>query len=200
MSTEFYIHFTPEYNDFLEENVKKDYHYFNKPFGVLHWLKNNNGLVHDNDIIILLDPDMVYLSPFPQDFHKDAVFTNSDEQPDLPRKYKVEHGTPFAQRYAFGNAWQRIDLNHVVGPDSPVHKISSNEADSHHPAGAPYMATAKDMLKIVERWSEVAPRVHDVYPELLAEMFGYIIAAADLGFKHQLIGEFLHFKISKNQI
>ena len=129
---------------------------------------------------------MVLLHPFPYDFHNNVIFSNVD-QPEYPRKYKVQHGTPFAQRYGFGNAWQNIDLKYVVGPDSPVHNISSEEAEHHHPAGAPYIATAKDMLRIVERWCEVAPKVHDVFPALLAEMYGYIIAAADLGYKHQII-------------
>jgi peptidyl serine alpha-galactosyltransferase len=43
------------------------------------------------------------------------------------------------------------------------------------------------MMKLVLKWSEFAPLVHQQYPYLLAEMFAFCIAAAHLNLKHQII-------------
>ena len=107
MSDRYRIHFTPKFStvkDYDEEEDgdggvgggkgKKEYKFFNKPFGLLHFLENNDLLgtttttkedeeyvknnsstmtmmkkmIHPNDIIILLDPDFLLLRPITDDF------------------------------------------------------------------------------------------------------------------------------------
>ena len=47
------------------------------------------------------------------------------------------------------------------------------------------------MYKIVSKWCEFAPAVHDQYPYLLAEMFAYCLAAAHLKLAHQTASSFM---------
>ena len=107
MSDRFRIHFTPKFStvkEYDEEESdgggggkgKKEYKFFNKPFGLLHFLENNDLLgtttttttkedeeyvkndsstmtmmkkmIHPNDIIILVDPDFLLLRPITDDF------------------------------------------------------------------------------------------------------------------------------------
>ncbi|OEU14080.1 hypothetical protein FRACYDRAFT_226996 [Fragilariopsis cylindrus CCMP1102] len=46
------------------------------------------------------------------------------------------------------------------------------------------------MWSLVTTWSDIVPRVHDEYPHLLAEMFGYNLAAAHLGLRHTVAHSF----------
>ena len=43
------------------------------------------------------------------------------------------------------------------------------------------------MHQISTKWCEFVPKVHKEYPNLLAEMFAYCIAAAHLELEHMLI-------------
>ena len=85
----------------------------------------------------------------------------------------------------------KFNLTYIAGANSPVHKITRDEAKRYYQLGAPYLATARDMYNIAKKWSEFVPRVHDEHPHLLAEMFAYVIASADLNLKHQLLDSFM---------
>ena len=53
-----------------------------------------------------------------------------------------------AQDYNFGDAWYeaaKANLTHVVGPNSPIHSISKEDATVLYSGGPPYIFTAKDM-------------------------------------------------------
>ena len=201
MSSRFHIHFVPDYKTWLKNSANHiQYPYFNKPFGLLHWMKygktmdyvpDDDSIVNEDDIVILLDPDMILLKSFVNDF-SDALFSNGeDNNPEYPRRFKVDHGAPFATRYGIGSKWKDFNLTYIAGNDSDVHKITKNEADRYYQIGAPYLATARDMYNIAKKWTEFVPRVHDEHPHLLAEMFAYVIAAADLGLKHQVMKSFM---------
>jgi peptidyl serine alpha-galactosyltransferase len=47
------------------------------------------------------------------------------------------------------------------------------------------------MYRIVVKWCEFVPRVHNQYPHLLAEMFAYSLAAAHLQLYHQTAVSFM---------
>jgi len=91
MSDRYKIHFTPHYSGVRDEQTGKvigDYKYFNKPFGLKHFLEENESMgflaegeqtvetetnvekemKHPNDIIILCDPDFALLRPITDDF------------------------------------------------------------------------------------------------------------------------------------
>ena len=186
----FSLHLTP---DFSRVKPGVNFKYFNKPFGMQHWLTNalgypDNHKVHDDTIIILMDPDQLILRPFTNDF------SNSTEVFKIygGYKHKVEHGAPFAQEYGYGLQWKtKVKMDHIA-PDSPVVSMSMDEARKFYIGmGPPYIATARDMFAIVTKWCEFVPKIYDDYPHLLAEMFGYNLAAAHLQLRHTIAHSFM---------
>ena len=55
------MHFTPDYKK--DVKTKKKYDFYNKPYGLHHWLLNAKPSVPDDTVIILIDPDMVLMRP-----------------------------------------------------------------------------------------------------------------------------------------
>mmetsp|Transcript_12848 Transcript_12848/g.32359 ORF Transcript_12848/g.32359 Transcript_12848/m.32359 type:complete len:534 (-) Transcript_12848:95-1696(-) len=190
-----HLHQTPDYS-FVPKKHKNKFKYFNKPFGVRHWMEHalgypENHKLHDDSIIILMDPDQVLLRSFTNDF------TNSSElwRKEKLRKLKVEHGSPFSQQYGYGMQWyDKVNLDYVFNNSevpTPLKNMSRNQGFNYYFAmGPPYIATAKDMWSIVNKWSEIAPAVHDEYPYLLAEMFAYNLAIGHLELRHTIAKSF----------
>jgi hypothetical protein len=67
MNPNFLIHFTPEFGKQLKGVSFQQTKYWNKPFGLKHWLEHRFGYryegdistEHDDDIVVLVDPDML---------------------------------------------------------------------------------------------------------------------------------------------
>jgi len=190
LSDRFRLHVTPDWG--YLDNKK----YWNKPHGLRHWMENelrppNNVTEYDDDIIIILDPDQILLKPITNDFSdfEDRSLWVTGKQIE-----KVRHGSPFAQQYGFGNGWLtslKGRLAHVVGKDSPALKVTLQEASRYYPAGPPYIATGKDMFALTTHWVKFLPLVHDLFPQFMAEMHAYCIAAAHLEMPHQLAKGFM---------
>jgi len=207
-----HLHLTPDFSR-VPKRDRKPFKYFNKPFGVRHWMEQalgypENHELHDDSVIILLDPDQIMLRPFTNDFtgsselwrlgvdHRKKLKKLKDGDP-IPRpryKLKVEHGSPFSQQYGYGLQWMnKVNPDYVFQDrlPTPVANMTRQEGFDYYMAmGPPYVATAKDMWSIVSTWSDIVPRVHDEYPHLLAEMFGYNLAAAHLGLRHTVAHSF----------
>lgn len=197
MSSRFHLHLTPKFSEVKDETGKVigDYKFFNKPYGLKHFLEHfemvefkDGSFTHEDDIVFLIDPDMALTRPLTADF--------SDERETIiaPRRQgkntlstKVQRGIPFAQTYGLGVQWQRFDLDKIAGPDSPAKTVSSQDGQLYYPVGPPYIGTVYDMYQISLKWTEFVPRVHAQYPHLLAEMYAFCIAAAHLNLRHQLI-------------
>ena len=82
----------------------------------------------------------------------------------------------------------QVNLTHVLGPnrtDSPLYQMTKEHGD-FYAAGPPYLATARDMYKIVLAWTDFVPRVHDNYPHLLGEMFAYCLATVHVNLLPQI--------------
>jgi hypothetical protein len=177
--------------------VVKNYVYFNKPFGVRHWMEhathlglNSDGkTVHNEDtVVIVLDPDMILLRPVTHDFSNELeTIVNEFRWDGEEATMLVTHGKPFAQIYGIGDYWRKFNLTAIAGSDSPAHLVTEQDGRGYYPAGPPYLATARDMYQISLKWTEFARPVHLEYPHLLAEMFAYCIAAAHLKLPHQMI-------------
>jgi peptidyl serine alpha-galactosyltransferase len=196
-SQRFHIHLTPTFSEVKDETGKVigDYKFFNKPYGLKHFLENfeltgfhNGSFKNEDDIVFLIDPDMPLLRPLKADF--------SDERETIiaPRRRgkhalstKVQRGIPFAQAYGLGVQWQRFDLDKIAGPGSPAKEVGHEEGQTYYPVGPPYIGTIHDMYQIALKWTEFVPKVHAQYPHLLAEMYAYCIAAAHLGLKHGIV-------------
>ncbi len=199
MSKRFHIHLTPCFSEVKDENGKVvgDYKFFNKPFGLKHFLEKfemlgyreaDGSFTNEDDIVFLIDPDMALTRPLTSDF------SNERETIIAPRRQgentlatKVQRGVPFAQTYGLGVQWQRFDLDKIAGPDSPAKSVSNQDGQLYYPVGPPYIGTVHDMYQISLKWTEFVPKVHEQYPHLLAEMYAFCIAAAHLNLRHQLI-------------
>jgi hypothetical protein len=145
---------------------------------------------------VLVDPDMLIQRPFVNHFpqYMPNLWIGHVRSGKGPILDKVSHGKPMAQDYSFGPAWLESctsNLTHVVGPDSPVHSVSTVEARVLYSAGPPYIATARDMYQISVYWTKFLPKVFDLFPQMMAEMYGYCMAAAHLQLKHQLAQGFM---------
>jgi len=197
MSSMFTVHFTPHFS--TVKNGKKaggEYKFFNKPFGLNHWMENGEHMgldgsmkmMHPDDIVALIDPDQILLRPITSDFSDlETTIVSGPALDPKTRKFKVEHGQPFGQHYGFGASWQKLDLVKITG-DEKTHALSysNEEGRKYFAVGPPYIGTATDMYAISVKWSEFAPRVHEQLPSLMAEMYAYCSAAAHLGLNHQV--------------
>jgi hypothetical protein len=202
MSDRFRLHFTPEFGR-VEGKSYQSTKYWNKPFSLRHWLENVFGYDFDqnilstpldDDVVVLVDPDMLMQRPFVNHFptYMDDLWIAPIRNGEIYDK--VSHGKPMAQDYSFGSAWlmsSASNLTHVVGPDSPVHGVSDWDARAYYSAGPPYIATARDMYQISYYWTTFLPRIFDLFPKFMAEMYGYCMAAAHLQLKHQLAQGFM---------
>eukprot|EP00542_Grammatophora_oceanica_P020431 CAMPEP_0194039796 /NCGR_PEP_ID=MMETSP0009_2-20130614/11893_1 /TAXON_ID=210454 /ORGANISM="Grammatophora oceanica, Strain CCMP 410" /LENGTH=538 /DNA_ID=CAMNT_0038682743 /DNA_START=101 /DNA_END=1717 /DNA_ORIENTATION=- len=188
----FHLHLTPDYSRI---KPKVNFKYFNKPFGTRHWMENALGFpdkpLNEDTIIILLDPDQVILRPFTNDFSGPAEVWKPTHS-KIPHRIKVEHGAPFGQQYGFAMQWKnKVNATYVAQGPTRLTTMDDAEAQGHYLVGPPYVATARDMYQIVTTWCDFVPRVHDDYPHLLAEMFGYCLAAAHLNLPHQVAWGFM---------
>ena len=201
LSTRFKLHLTPYFSGVQNEagETVADYKFFNKPFGLKHWLEHSTDLGYfgknpdafDNDVVILIDPDMGLLRPITSDFSNPDETIVGDKRKDHRVTDRVSPGHPVAQVYGFGTQWARLDLAKIAGEDSPAVTLSHEDGFLYYPAGPPYLATVPDMHRIAEKWTEFVPGVYEQYPHLLAEMFAFCIAAAHLELPFQLVNSLM---------
>ena len=220
MSDRYRIHFTPQFStvkDELTGEYIKDYKFFNKPFGLKHYMEYNElmgfevvahgddatssvagskmrsssrRMKHPDDVIILADPDFLLLRPLTDDFSNEREILIGHRRKsifDAKTTHIVSRGNPYAQTYGLGTQWRRFDIDAIAGPDSPAKSVDQMDGGTYYPAGPPYIVIASDMYAISEAWSEFAPKVYKQYPHLLAEMYAYCIAAAHLRLPHMLV-------------
>jgi hypothetical protein len=127
----FKIHFTPDFSS-VKPGVK--FTYFNKPFGMKHWLENALGHpanpVNDDAIIVLMDPDQLITRPFANnDFTNERwVHLKKGEEP----RTRIEHGAPMGQLYGFGLQWKsKVNMTYISPNEhSPVDDLTHQEAQS----------------------------------------------------------------------
>ena len=196
--TNFKLHYTPDYSKVHMKGDKSggdNYPYFNKPFGVRHWMENALGYnttyaktadslrnPNEDSIIMLLDPDQILLKPLTHDYRNDTIMKWVERNTDSPKI--VQHKTVIAQQYGYGGKWispKYVRVEDLLPDDintksSPLWKLKIKTA-SKFAAGPPYMATANDMYMIVDKWCTFVPLVHQNFNHLLAEMFAWQLAA-----------------------
>jgi hypothetical protein len=206
MSKRFHLQLTPHFSNVKNDQGESigDYKFFNKPFGLKYWLEHSPQLSFRNetttshfadavqdDIVILIDPDMGIMRPMTRDFSDDRETVIAKIRQDHIVTRQVGPGKPAAQLYGFGAQWQRLDLAKIAGATSPAVTSTSEEGRLYYPVGPPYLGTVQDMYAISLKWTEFVPRVYEQYPHLLAEMFAFCIAAAHLELPFQLINSLM---------
>eukprot|EP00545_Synedropsis_sp_CCMP1620_P005039 CAMPEP_0119005942 /NCGR_PEP_ID=MMETSP1176-20130426/2020_1 /TAXON_ID=265551 /ORGANISM="Synedropsis recta cf, Strain CCMP1620" /LENGTH=472 /DNA_ID=CAMNT_0006957805 /DNA_START=94 /DNA_END=1512 /DNA_ORIENTATION=- len=177
MSPRFKTHFTPSYAE-IDGDM---FPYYNKPFGLRHWMEHVLGFPHADDdgaIIILIDPDMLLLRPITR------YFDNSTDRWRSEGLTEVTHGHPVAQQYILAPMWLNWNLTSLLGANTPAVKLTKDDALESFQLGPPYIATARDMWRLAKRWTELCVEVKRLHPNMLAEMYAFILAAADLNIRH----------------
>jgi len=126
------VHFTPDFkNDKYNPN--------NKPFGVKHWLQHSNPLISNGTVVVIIDPDMIFLRPITSKVRgkPDNVFLNNFNPGIDHVPIKVQQGEPVAQLYGIGAQWTD-DRNHyfnrsfICGADSPCLDVQHDFAMDHY--------------------------------------------------------------------
>jgi peptidyl serine alpha-galactosyltransferase len=205
MSKNFFLHLTPDYSKLVPGD---SYKFFNKPFGLRHWMEHVLGFPHhpnnnnnDDTVIVIFDPDQFLIRPFVQDFSNEPELwtkrlrTNTTTGAESSRK--VERGKPMGARYAYGGSWiHQINiteiLNHSISAPSPVRTWTADYVDDYFSVGPPYLAVGVDMYRIVTTWSDfVVPIYHQTKKGFMAEMYAYSTAAVHLNLPHTTSRSFM---------
>ena len=181
MNPNFKVHFTPDFSQIESDGTirgKQPYKYMNKPYGLRHWMENSLGVYANgtnpkgslNWIIMLMDPDMVLLRPMTHNF---TDIDNHLWVEKEPATRVVAHGRPIAQQDGYlRNEWMKLDFAYITNKtkDEVVERPKQQDGPIHWNTGPPYLATVKDMRNIVEKWTEYAPHVYEIFPKLFAEV------------------------------
>ena len=155
--------------------------FYNKPWGVKHWLEFANPPIEDGVIVALLDPDMIFLRPLTAKINgADNLIYNKKAHTLID---KVSLGHPVAQTYGLGAPWtndfhKKFNRTKICGVGSPCLLDTMAFGDEHYSVGPPYVMVKQDLHRITETWTQFVPRVFENYPYLLAEMYAYSMAAA----------------------
>jgi len=165
------------------------YVFNNKPNGLLHWAQahqHDNG--NDNEAIVLIDPDFLFLSHFHLIRPDLSVVGQKQQQRQQLRDRDLVHpGQPAAASYGLGAQWLEFDLSKICGTDSPCVNTTQDQVHQYYSAGPPYVIHRSDVLQLAQTWVSLVPATYDEYPLLYAEMYAYSVAAAHLQLRHNLI-------------
>ena len=123
----YHIHFTPNFK--LDKKTGKEYDFYNKPYGVDHWLENAVPKILDDVVIAIIDPDMIFLRPLTVTIKEDnTIFLSGSTNIPLI----IKKGVPAAQQYGLGAPWASDYHKHfnrlkICGEGSPCLKVIENE-------------------------------------------------------------------------
>lgn len=179
---EYSVHFTPDYS--RDERTGQKYHFYNKPYGVLHWIEHSSPPIAPGTIVAICDPDFIFLRPLTAKIHQPNTIVTLWSMEDVKQVEYVKKGHPVAQQYGLGAPW--VNDNHakfnrtfICGENSPCRRVpSQNAGGKAYAVGPPYILEVSDLHRLTRTWCEFVPRVYVKYPYLLAEMYGYSMAAA----------------------
>jgi len=181
----FHLHLTPDFSTSVAEGV--NYIFFNKPFGLLHWMENAMGWPktldqHEDTIVVVLDPDQLVLRPFQVDYSRDESMMWHGVA-ETRTEFTVQKGHPFGQYYALGAEWVTNANNDIPKIVKAALHASQSVADPNHPSsshlyhwtkeevlqnyvvGPPYIAVASDLYQIAKTWAAVAVPVKELTRE-----------------------------------
>lgn len=193
MYPDYQVHFTPSFTK--DPKTGKSYHFYNKPYGLKHWLQFADPPVPDHTVVVLLDPDMILLRPITTQVQRlEGILYNRRAHPDLP--VKIERGHPVGQMYGLGAPWANdhhpdFNRSNICPPMSPCLLEKERSAAHHYAVGPPYIVEKKDLWRIARSWTRFVPRVFEGYPELLAEMYAYSMGAAHEQLPHTQLENYM---------
>jgi peptidyl serine alpha-galactosyltransferase len=127
-----------------------------KAYGLRHWMEQSLGLKSvdgegkksspavEDDIVILMDPDMILLRPLTHDF---SDVDNHIWVQDNPDTRIVRHGYPMAQQDGYlMNEWMQFDVAYITNQTrgNYVPMPGWKDGPIHWNTGPPYLATVRE--------------------------------------------------------
>ncbi|KAH8080416.1 hypothetical protein JL720_9110 [Aureococcus anophagefferens] len=183
----FSMHVTPEFNK--DEKTGKAYHFYNKPRGIEHFLESGGVDFAGAPIVALIDPDFAFLRPLTDVVEREnALLIKPWTKEELPAF--VDEGHPVGQQYGLGTHWLTFDREKICGGVA----VSDDGFEGRLqvlPVGPPYVMHHADWRRLAPVWRDFAPKVYAQYPDLLAEMYAYCMAAAHLRLRHARVNHMM---------
>ena len=139
---QFHVHFTPDFK--MDAKTKKKYDFYNKPFGVEHWIGNAEPPIRDGVIVALIDPDFIFLRPLTTKIAgaDNSIYLKFGGQsaptPDSIDSFpRVEKYHPAAQLYGLGAPWtndrhKHFNRTRICGDGSPCQKVKNLFGERHY--------------------------------------------------------------------
>ena len=163
--------------------------FYNKPWGVKHWLAHAEPPVKDGVTVALIDPDMIFLRPLIKQIRGSANLLYDKHTSPGPIIDEIALGKPVAQMYGQRAPWtndyhKNFNRTKICGVGSPCLQSNEEFGDAHFAVGPPYIMIKQDLVRLTKTWTEFVPRVFEGYPYLLAEMYAYSMAAAHENLPH----------------
>eukprot|EP01031_Cornospumella_fuschlensis_P028836 gene28835-34804_t len=199
------VHFTPDYS--VDAKSKKSFHYNNKPYGVQHWLANAKPAVSEDTIVVIIDPDMIFLRPITAQIKGNPLnlyLKDFDPTKDtIP--LKVQRRVPASALYGIGAPWTTPEYNtdfnrsYICGSSSPCLKVTWAEGVRSYAVGPPYLVHVKDLVGLAGKWAEFMPRVFERHTSVLADMYAYSMAAAHLELPHFTLNSYMVSNINDEE-
>ena len=127
------VHFTPDFKK--DKKTNKEYDFYNKPYGMDHWLNNAVPAIEDNTVIALIDPDMIFLRPLTA-YVRDTNMLPLRDANHIPNI--VEKGAPVSQLYGIGAPWatespsRDFDKKHICGENSPCLNVKRHDGEQQY--------------------------------------------------------------------
>lgn len=133
---QFHVHFTPDFK--TDGHSKKKYDFYNKPFGMHHWLEHADPPIADGTIIMLIDPDFVFLRPLKVHFGADNNLIPMKVSTDnfvYPTRFG--QGRAVAQLYGLGAPWTNahsteFNKSEICGEGSPCLGVTNQFGEQHY--------------------------------------------------------------------
>lgn len=137
--------------------------FYNKPWGLKHWLDHADPPVPEDVVVALLDPDMVFVRPITTEIqgNNNNLYDRSVKKEELVAK--IGKGRAVAQTYGLGAPWandnhKKFNRTHVCGEGSPCLKVDERFGSLHYSVGPPYIVHRGDLTRIAETWTKFVPR------------------------------------------
>eukprot|EP00924_Labyrinthula_sp_SR-Ha-C_P004415 maker-scaffold_89-snap-gene-0.10-mRNA-1 protein AED:0.19 eAED:0.19 QI:34/1/1/1/1/1/2/177/589 len=172
-----------------------DFPWINKPNSIDYFLNHNPYYSNpdfgsSDDVIVILDPDFIFLKPFLLKPDSEHIIASRGQ-----RIAYVEDGVPIGQRYGLEGGWvskfSPVDKKITKNPNSLSAKYTYKEAAKHTSVGPPMILTIGDMKNLAKLWKQYMKPVLENEKDILADMWAYSIAAADLDLKHVIHDQYM---------
>ena len=170
--------------------------FYNKPWGLKHWLDHARPAVSQDTVVALIDPDMIFIRPLTTKIRGMENNLHDKKLDPAALQEVIQRGKPVAQLYGLGAPWtndnhKKFNRTHVCGVGSPCLIPDDKFGNNHYAVGPPYIAVRADFQTIAEAWTQFVPRVYEKYPFLLAEMYAYSMAAAHVNLPHLQMEQYM---------